>query len=136
MTPFTFQLIKSLQLNIRNPGHHKTLTNTATPFSRCSHAIDINYPLTYSYITYKNLRRNYNVHRPVNVWTRLIRIEFEFPRFAFNALFNSHSCRQALKVPSAFQDNLEGPTICKCMHYCIIYLCNSTQQPLHFYWHI
>ena len=29
------------------------------------------------------------------IWTCLIRIEYEFARFAFNVLFNSHSCRQA-----------------------------------------
>ena len=30
------------------------------------------------------------------VWMRLIRIESELAGFAFNALLNSHSCRQAL----------------------------------------
>ena len=29
------------------------------------------------------------------VWMRLIRIESELAGFAFNALLNSHSCRQA-----------------------------------------
>ena len=32
------------------------------------------------------------------VWMRLIRIESELAGFAFNALLNSHSCRQALDL--------------------------------------
>ena len=37
------------------------------------------------------------------VWMRLIRIESELAGFAFNALLNSHSCRQALKLAEACQ---------------------------------
>ena len=53
---------------------------------------------------------------------RLIRIEGEFAGFAFNALLNSHSCRQAFKYFSATEifekSNLLQTTVdmCKTVH--------------------
>ena len=77
--------------DVRSPDHHKCDASTAVLCHVLAQST-ANYPFDYSHTTRVIYGANYNTHC---VWTCFIRIEFEFAKFAFNAHFNSHSCRQA-----------------------------------------